>query len=281
MNFKKLAAYVQLCRPVNVLITVVSIPVACWIAGGSVFSWITMLLAGMTGACVAAGANAINDAFDIEIDRINRPDRPLPRGALTRQDAWRMWFVLSLAAAAINAFFYVTALLIVLLSIAMLYVYSARLKRTVLIGNILIGAMTGMAFIYGGAVVGRIDRALMPALFAFLVNLARELLKDVEDMEGDRKEHAMTLPIRYGVRLALVVATATILVLIGTTIAVGVAALYRPAFFYMVIVADCLMGSSIFLMWLNHSSANNISRASTVLKGSMVIGLLSIIVGSM
>ena len=79
------------------------------------------------------------------------------------------------------------ALLIVVLSIALLYFYSARLKRTVLIGNLVIGLMTGMAFIYGGVVVGRMERAVVPAIFAFLVNLARELLKDVEDMEGDRK----------------------------------------------------------------------------------------------
>jgi geranylgeranylglycerol-phosphate geranylgeranyltransferase len=281
MNFKKLAAYVQLCRPVNVLITLVSIPVACWIAGGTASSWVFILLAGTTGALVAAGANALNDAFDIDIDRINRPDRPLPQGILTPQDARRMWFILSLAATGINLFLNLASMLLVILSIALLYVYSARLKRTVLIGNILVGFMTGMTFIYGGIVVGGLERAFIPAVFAFLVNLARELLKDVEDMEGDRRENAVTLPLRYGVRTALVGATVSIFVLIGVTIAVALSPLYHPAFLYIVLVADSFMCGSIGLIWLDHSSAKNIRRASTILKGSMMIGLLSIVAGSM
>ena len=280
MNSNKFIAYIQLCRPLNVLITLASIPVACWIAGGTASKWFFFLFAGLTGALVAAGANAINDAFDIDIDRINRPDRPLPRGALTQHDARRMWLIVSVAAILLNLFLNLSALLIVVLSIILLYIYSARLKRTVLIGNVVIGLMTGMAFIYGGVVVGRIERAVIPAIFAFLVNVAREVLKDVEDMEGDRREYAITLPIQFGIQPALVLATASLLILIGITIAVGLIALYHPAFLFIVIIADCLMCVSIVLFWLDHSPSA-MRRASTLLKVSMITGLLSIIVGSM
>jgi geranylgeranylglycerol-phosphate geranylgeranyltransferase len=279
MNSKKLIAYFQLSRPVNVLITFVSIPVACWIAGGTASSWLFILLAGTTGALVAAGANAMNDAFDIDIDRINRPNRPLPRGVLTPYDARRMWLIVSFTALGINLFLNSAALLMVVFSIALLYFYSLRLKRTVLTGNLVIGLMTGMAFIYGGIVVGRLERAVVPAIFAFFVNLARELLKDVEDMEGDRIENAITLPIKYGVITALVLATVSLLILIGVTIAVAVFALYHSAFLYVVLIADCLICVSILVMWCDHSS-NALRRASTILKVSMIIGLLSIIIGS-
>jgi len=279
MNSKKLKAYFQLSRPVNILITFVSIPVACWIAGGTASSWFLYLLAGITGALIAAGANAINDAFDIDIDRINRPDRPLPRGALTPHDAWWMWLILSIAALIINLFLNLVALLIVVLSIILLYFYSARLKRKVLIGNLVIGLMTGMAFIYGGVVVGRMDHAIVPAVFAFFVNLARELLKDIEDMEGDRKENAITLPVKYGVTLTLVLATISLLILIGTTIAASISALYNPVFSFIVLIADCLMCVSIILMWRDHSSTA-IGYVSTILKIIMIIGLISIIAGS-
>jgi geranylgeranylglycerol-phosphate geranylgeranyltransferase len=280
MNSKKLIAYFQLSRPVNVFITFVSIPVACWIAGGTASSWPFILLAGITGALITAGANAINDAFDIDIDRINRPDRPLPRGTLTLHDARRMWLIVSITALGINLFLNSTALLIAVLAVVLLYFYSARLKRTVLIGNFVIGLMTGMAFIYGGVVVGRIEHALVPAIFAFLVNLARELLKDVEDMEGDRREHAMTLPIKYGVVTALVLATISLLVLIGATIAASILALYNSAFSFIVLVADCLICVSIILMWRDHTSIT-MRSVSTILKIIMIIGLISIIAGSM
>jgi 4-hydroxybenzoate polyprenyltransferase len=112
------------------------------------------------------------------------------------------------------------------------------------------------------------------------VNLARELLKDVEDMEGDRREHAMTLPIKYGVVTALVLATISLLVLIGATIAASILALYNSAFSFIVLVADCLICVSIILMWRDHTSIT-MRSVSTILKIIMIIGLISIIAGSM
>jgi geranylgeranylglycerol-phosphate geranylgeranyltransferase len=277
MNSEKSKAYFQLSRPVNVLITFVSIPVACWIAGGSTSEWLCIFLAALTGALVSSGANAINDSFDIDIDRINRPNRPLPRGVLLPNDARRMWLIVSSAGIAINLFINSTALLISVFAVILLYYYSARLKRTVLAGNLVIGLMTGMTFIYGGAVVGNMERAVVPAVFAFLVNLARELIKDIEDAEGDHIEHAITLPVKYGVKPTLVLATASLLILIGVTLVAAKISVH-PAFIYVVLVADLLIIISIIIMWRDYSSAN-MRRVSMILKISMVVGLLSIIVG--
>jgi geranylgeranylglycerol-phosphate geranylgeranyltransferase len=140
--------------------------------------------------------------------------------------------------------------------------------------------MTGLAFIYGGAVVGRMDRAVIPAIFAFLVNLAREILKDVEDMEGDRREHAVTLPLKYGVRTALVLASAVLLFLIGITVGVAWAEFYHAAFFAIVVLADFLMCASLVVVWKDHSS-RAMRSASALLKASMILGLVSIIAGSL
>jgi geranylgeranylglycerol-phosphate geranylgeranyltransferase len=279
MNSENFNGYVRLSRPVNVLITLVSIPVACWIAGGTAGDWFLILLAALAGALVTAGANAINDAFDIEIDRINRPNRPLPRGILKQRDARRMWLVMSISAIGINIFINLFALLIVLFAVVLLYYYSARLKKTILAGNFVVGLMTGITFIYGGAVIGSIDRAIIPALFAFLVNLARELVKDVEDIEGDRMKDAVTLPVRYGVKLSLGLSTALLLLLIGTTIAAASSEVYHKPFLYIVLIADLLMIVSIVMMWQNYSPVN-LRRVSTTLKVCMVIGLLSVIAGS-
>jgi geranylgeranylglycerol-phosphate geranylgeranyltransferase len=261
------------------LITLVSIPAACWIAGGSDRDWLIILLAAITGALVTAGANAINDLFDIEIDRINRPNRPLPSGTLEQKDAKRMWFAMSFIAIGINFFINPFALLIVIFAVALLYWYSARLKKTILIGNLVVGSMTGMAFIYGGAVIGSINRAIIPALFAFLINLARELIKDVEDIKGDREEQAFTLPVRYGVKKTLALSSTLLILLIGITIVVGSSAIYNQSFFYIVLVADLLMLASIAMMWNNYSPAS-LRRISITLKICMAIGLISIITGS-
>jgi geranylgeranylglycerol-phosphate geranylgeranyltransferase len=279
MNSKKIIACIQLSRPVNVLITFVSIPVACWIAGGTAQDLLSIFLAALTGALVTVGANAINDSFDIEIDRINRPDRPLPLGILTQRDAQQLWLIVSLSAICINIIIHLSALLIVVFSIILLYYYSARLKKTVLVGNAVVAFMTGMAFIYGGAIVGHIERAYIPATFAFLVNFARELVKDVEDVEGDRKEHAATLPVRYGTKPALIGANLSLLALIVTTLLVIKYSVYYSAFTYIVIAADVLFCIAGVMMWQNTSS-NHMRYVSSILKLSMIIGLIAIIAGS-
>jgi geranylgeranylglycerol-phosphate geranylgeranyltransferase len=265
-----------LSRPVNIFIILASIPVACWIAGGTTHDSLFIFLAALTGALVMAGANAINDSFDIEIDRINRPNRPLPLGVLTQRNAQQMWFIVSVTAICINVFINP----LVVFAVALLYYYSARLKRTIVAGNVVVGLMTGMAFIYGGAIVGHIERALVPAVFAFLINFARELVKDVEDMEGDRKEHAVTLPVKYGVRPSLILATLSLLTLISITCAVVKYSVYHSAFMYIVFVADILMCVSGVMMWQGSSSIN-MRRVSSNLKISMVIGLMAIIAGSL
>jgi len=279
MNSKKLKAFIQLSRPVNIFIILASIPVACWIAGGTTQDSLSIFLAALTGALVMAGANAINDSFDIEIDRINRPDRPLPLGVLTQRNAQQMWFIVSVAAICINVFINPLALFIVIFAVVLLYYYSARLKRTIVAGNVVVGLMTGMAFIYGGAIVGHIERALVPAVFAFLINFARELVKDVEDIEGDRKEHAVTLPVKYGIRPSLILTALSLLMLISITFVVIKYSVYHSAFMYIVFIADIFMCVSGVMMWQD-SSASTMKRVSSILKLSMVIGLLAIIAGS-
>ena len=141
--------------------------------------------------------------------------------------------------------------------------------------------MTGIAFIYGGVIVGRIERAVVPAIFAFFVNLARELLKDVEDMEGDRIEHAVTLAGKIWHQT--VTAAGDCLASYADFCHNYGSNIHIVSFCVLCIlcfIADCLICASIILIWYDYSSTA-IRRVSTILKISMIFGLLSIIAGSM
>jgi geranylgeranylglycerol-phosphate geranylgeranyltransferase len=279
MNFRKIQGYIRLSRPVNLLITFISVPVACWISGGFELKWSLFLVSGLTGALVAAGANAINDSFDIEADRVNRPERPLPAGMLTKREAVAMWFVTSLLAVVLNILIDPYSLLVVLFCIVILYYYSAKLKKTVLFGNITVASMTAAAFIYGGIVAKNIGRALIPALFAFLVNLGRELIKDAEDVEGDKIINAATLPVKYGQVPVLILSTVILCALIGTTVSAALSGMYNGYFSYLIAATDLLIATAITLIWLNRSAVF-LRRASMLIKTSMITGLIAIIAGS-
>ncbi len=279
MLSKKLRAYIDLTRPINVAITLASIPVASVLAGAKAGQWREIMIAGLTGGLVAAAANAINDYFDVEIDRINKPSRPIPRGDATKRDAWFVWLVLSVIAVVLNFWLNIYALLIVIFAVGILYWYSALLKRTIVIGNVVVGLMTGMAFIYGAVVVGNPVRAVVPAIFAFLINIIREVIKDIEDIEGDRKGNAMTLPVRHGTTPALWFASVTIFLLVATTITAYQLGVYTVWYLYPVLFVDLLLLTILIIMW-NDQTPGSMNRLSNLLKVCMVVGLVAIILGS-
>ncbi|HLP17364.1 MAG TPA: geranylgeranylglycerol-phosphate geranylgeranyltransferase, partial [Bacteroidota bacterium] len=180
-------AIIRLIRPSNFIIASLSIAVACVLAGGTTSQWLLIAAAACSGALIGAAGMVINDIFDVEIDRINKPERPLPRGEVTIARAKLLYLMLNGAGVLLTALLPAEAQAIAIGAILLIYLYSAVLKRTVLAGNLAVGVMTGLTFIYGGAAVGGIDRALLPALFALLMNLGREIIKDMEDVEGDRR----------------------------------------------------------------------------------------------
>ncbi|MCU0453048.1 MAG: geranylgeranylglycerol-phosphate geranylgeranyltransferase [Bacteroidetes bacterium] len=274
----RVPAFLSLIRPLNLLIAFLSIVVAAVLAGGDEGDVVPIVLAAFAGIAVAAGANAINDRFDVEIDRVNRPDRPIPRGELTTDDAFRVWFACSLLAGTFGALVGLLPFAIVMGAVVVLYFYSRDLKATPLIGNLVVGGMTGMAFIYGAAAVGPVERGLIPALFAFLVNVARELVKDIEDREGDALSAAATLPVRYGVRPARILTSASLLILIAVTMVVASHEMYRDPFLPIVLVADALMAFVAVAVWWR-DTPEHMRSLSGVLKLAMIVGLGAIWLG--
>jgi geranylgeranylglycerol-phosphate geranylgeranyltransferase len=280
MRSNILKGYFQLSRPVNVLMAFIAVPVGCWIAGARIGDAVQVLLAALSVAFVAASANAINDYFDLEIDRINKPLRPLPSGMLAPRDAQRMWFFCALAAMVLNAWIGLLALAMVIAAVVVLYWYSAYFKRTALLGNILAAGMIAwMIFLYSGVVTGNAKRSIVPALFAFLSNVGRELIKDIEDVDGDRATNANTLPVRYGIMLARWIFSVSMSVLILTTVAAIVLHLYNSYFTIFVVPVDVCVIIVTVAAWRS-SSSRAMHRISTLLKICMVMGLLGIFFGS-
>ena len=271
-------SYLALVRPVNLLITFFSIIAAGILAGGRWTDATPMFLAGLAGAAVAAGANAINDYFDVEIDRVNRPERPIPRGALSRQQARYVWLLTSMAGCACGWMIGPWPFAITVFSVALLYFYSRTLKATPLAGNVAVSGMTGMALIFGGTAIGAAENTVVPALFAFLVNLAREVVKDIEDREGDSRQRVTTLPVMFGIRPARLVATTALILLIAITILAYARGLYNDIYLFLVLVADSVLLYVAMAVWWRETPAQ-MRRLSVLLKATMVVGLAAIFFG--
>jgi geranylgeranylglycerol-phosphate geranylgeranyltransferase len=238
-----------------------------------------VLLACLTGAFITVAANAINDVYDLEIDRINRPDRPLPSGVISPKEAFAFSIFFFFLGVTSSALINRQTLVIALLFSVLLYLYSSTFKRRVLIGNFTVSLATAFAFIYGGAAVGHVENAFFPAIFAFLMHFGREIIKDMEDVKGDAQDGATTLPIRYGIRPAQILTTLLLMALIVFT--------QLPFFFniygmwYWMIVnlgVNTVLVYTIISMW-KQPTRSNFRVLSIVLKADMVVGLVAIYVG--
>ncbi|UCE04894.1 MAG: geranylgeranylglycerol-phosphate geranylgeranyltransferase [bacterium] len=246
---------------------------------GTIYPLDKVILACISGGLVAAAANVINDYYDVEIDKINKPHRPIAAGFVTPNEGFIYSLILFLLGIAFSYMINWQAFAVCVFSSVLLFLYSFRLKRTVLWGNISVSLATALAFIYGGIAVSRLSYALIPATFSFFYHLGREIIKDVEDIEGDRADKIKTLPIKYGEITALHIATWIYIFLIVLTVMPYLFNIFGIYYLVMVLfIVDLIVGCVLFSMWRNPES-NNLSRLSMILKLNMFAGLLAIYVG--
>ena len=193
---KTLIAYLELARPLNGIIAFIS----AWLGGmfasqGKMENIIDirLLLVSVSALALLSAGNAINDYCDYNIDRINRPRRPLPSGRIRRVNALIFAVLLSVIGIWLGALINRNATGIAILVFVALVSYAFWLKRTPFVGNLVVSGLTGLTFIAGGVAIDSVQGTLIPAIFAFLFTTAREIVKDLEDTEGDLKNNVKTL----------------------------------------------------------------------------------------
>jgi len=195
MNIKD---YMDLIRVKNCLIASFGTAIAGLIASNFNINLLDkILLASLVVFLICGFGNVINDIYDIDIDRINKPYRPLPSGKISLKGA-RLLALLMVISGLLLSLFNWVCFLIALMNTVVLYLYARKFKRNKIIGNPIVAYLTGSVFLFGGASVGNIFITFILFLCAMLATWAREIIKDFEDMEGDMERGVLSLPIKYG-----------------------------------------------------------------------------------
>ena len=158
---------------------------AWWVRPGDLLTR-DVLLAVVASWFVTASVNAFNDAFDVEIDRVAHPDRPLPRGELSTSTAFRIGTVAMLFAFALGRAASTEVGMLILGALVAAYGYARELNRRVLIGNGVVAVVASLPFVVGAAAVASGGDGLPLFAVAVPLHFARELMKDLADAPGDR-----------------------------------------------------------------------------------------------
>lgn len=247
--------------------------------------------------CIAAAGNIINDIYDVETDLVNHPDKVIIGNSISEKKAFSLYIILTVVGVGVG--FYLSNLvgrsgfsaLFVIIS-ALLYIYATYLKQTTLIGNILISLLVSMSLLIVGLfellpVISEQNRETQLtffkiifdyAIFAFMINLLREMIKDIEDINGDYKVEMKTLPLVIGRERALkVIFVLSLIPLLAVTYYI-ITFLYQHyiavGYFLIFIIAPLLYFS---IKSFSAETKKEISFLSLLLKIIMVLGVMSLL----
>lgn len=276
--------YIEILRPGNAIMGAIVVILIAIIDRS--FN-LPIILAILTVFFETAAGNVINDYFDYQIDLINKPERPIPSGRISLKNGRNYGYLLFLLGTACG--FLISFLtgnwipfLIVLFADVVLYLYAYKLKSTPLIGNLAVGFMTGFGFVFAGFCLNHptiISTSIYLGFFAFVMTTARELVKDIEDMEGDKSEGAKTLPILYGEKITSILAFILIIVDCGLC---PLLYYYHVFSFYYLIVITIAVILFIYsaILIIRNQDRDTASKVSKYLKIGMLIAFVAFIFGS-
>jgi 4-hydroxybenzoate polyprenyltransferase len=257
-------------------------------------------LLSLSSVLIAAAGYIINDYFDLNIDRVNRPEKLVVEKHIKRRSTIIWHWVLSGAGLLLGV--YVSWKLhniIILFShiacIILLWFYSTTFKKKLLIGNIIISVLTAWVILIlyvcefrftifrdplYHQVLSRIFKfAILYAGFAFIISLIREVVKDIEDREGDAKYHCRTMPIVWGINVSKVFIATWLIVLVASLIVVQFYIL-QNGWWWGVLYCIALIILPLIIILRNLYAAITVAdyhRLSSLIKVVMLAGILSMI----
>ncbi len=212
-------ACLRLMRPVNSAMVGLAVLVGVVIASNGNLGRVPLagLVSGfLVGFLVSASSMVLNDIIDIEIDKVNAPDRPLPSGELSVRSAKACYVLLLLAGVSLSSLTGLDSLIVALLGAGVAALYNAKLKLSGLPGNVAVAFSTSLPFIYAFTIVDNANASVLVFwAMVFLTVLGREIAKDIADVEGDMVKGARTLPIIVGRRAAAVAAASFYLIAVS------------------------------------------------------------------
>lgn len=277
---ERILASIKIMRPVNFLITFIAVIIAGIIASSASLINLKLIYAAWSMGFVCSAGNIINDIYDFEIDKINKPKRILPQKLLSITFAKILYIFLQIFGLFFAGLNGIESFIFVLIVSVIVFVYSHSLKKIILVSNITVALLTASALIYGAMVENNIAAGIIPALFAFFTNLIRELTKDIEDIEGDSAYGIKTVANHFGIKKTLrVINSLTAISIIGCAVPYFLN-YYDIKYFVLIMV----IVNPIFVYTIKLTSKpfdhKNISRISLLVKLNMFIGLLAILSGA-
>jgi len=284
---------IEILRPINCLMGALTVIIGLLNTRTSIsFPLIVsnFILGTLTYIFLAGSGMVINDFYDYEIDKINRPERPIPRGSISLNQAKMLFFIylsIGLLFSVLNVMIFNLNYTIVVIATFfgfIAWVYAKWGKKSGFPGNIIVSISFSIGMIYGAL----LNSSLIPNyiyyffLTSFFLLLSREIIKGCEDIEGDKKEGVKTLAIRIGTKKATTFSMISALFALLFFILPLFTNIINPFLFLITMSSGLIIVAfTIYLMIRSPMERNDFKRISLFLKIGALLGLLSFVFASL
>ncbi len=293
--------YLTILRPGNCLMSIIAVLIGSFLILKTFNP--TILLASIAVFLITGAGNVINDYVDIDADKVNRPKRPIPSGKIKPKTALVYSVILFGIGLALSFFTTWFAFSLALINSFLLVAYSFSLKEKMFLGNAVVSYLVGSTFLFGSlAVISAVTPTvlvlpLLLMLLATLSNFSREIVKTLEDLEGDKlafikkvvqkakakilqkfKIEKENVKLRYSERFTASIAVLSLIIVIAINPLPYLLGLFGISYLFVVIPTDLVFLYAISSLLLSKNK-KKYSKASKLIKIGMFLGLISYIVG--
>lgn len=245
-----------------------------WLAGWP--DWPTGIIAVLSGALLIAWANVDNDILDSDTDRAAHPERPIPQARISLERARLFSWFLLIPAMALAAFLPPLSILVFLSAMLLTALYNRVLKRFPVVSNLAVSLAAALGFLFGGFTGKDLTGPGWAFLLALLYHMARETIKSLEDMGADRASGRRTVPVAWGEKTGLILATVFACLMVAATPLPFV--LGHLGIFYLLtvlVLVDGVWIGLVIYLW----ARRNYGVVSVIAKADMLAALLALALG--
>jgi len=262
-NYKKIKGLIELLRPELPFAAGISVIIGEIITLGKLPSLSELFLGFMWGFFLSGSAMILNDFFDIEVDKINAPNRPLPSGLISSNTAIVFTIIISLLGLIISFFINKAAVLLYIIFWFIGFLYNWKLKEKGLLGNLFVSSSVAVTIILGAIVVGNPwnKAVLIFSLMLFVFDLGEEIAADAMDIEGDKKRNIKSIAILIGRQKALNISFLLFMIYIILSFIPVILNLFGIS--YLIIIS---LTNSMILIW-----GIKLIKSSTIKEGRIYV----------
>ena len=229
---------------------------------------------------ISGSAIILNDYFDLEVDKVNAPDRPLPAGLVSPFEALVLTAITIFVGLAASFAIGIPAFLLCVVAGLVGILYNWKFKEAGLLGNLMVSTSAAMTFILGGVAVGEPWNKIVWcfAMIAFFIDLGEEIAGDAMDMEGDKKRGSRSIAIVRGRSFALVISSLLFGLVVLISFIPVIFGWLGAGYLLMMFIMDALIVVFTIRLLKSKTSAEGVRSMRGIYLGALV-GMLAFIIG--